>query len=850
LAEFAARLHARGVGVHYGRVQAGLSVLDDLDEQSVRPIVAGLPAGPVLCVATYDSATATVGLRRALLSIAHEERVLAPLDAADITQVVARVAGPLDQGMETEIVSAAHGWPGEAERLAAQLIEELSAGRVAAAVAQARPASQLLATAREEVASGVRELARLRARTQRAPQSDAAPGVDRIACPYKGLARYEHSDAWLFYGREAVVARLCARLVDTPFVAVVGPSGAGKSSLVRAGLLPALAAGVLPGLADAAQHLLAPGAPLPELDGLAIVVVDQFEEIFSTINDDIDDIARERYLDGLTALASRPDTRTVIVLRGDFVGACAVHARLAQLLGDGTILLGPMRPEEIRRAVEQPARRVGLHVEPALADAIMSDMRDAPGALPLMSTALVEVWQARSGNALTAAAYHRVGGVAGALARLGEAALASLDEPARSAARHILLRLADTGEGGALVRRRVPRRELGDDPQTARALTELVGRRLLTASDTGIELTHEALLTHWPRLAGWLAEDEQGRALRRHLAPAAAEWEATGRPDAELYQGARLASALDCAGERGDRLTELTDVERDFLAASRDYTDRELAEETTRADRQARARRRLVAALAAAVSLLVVAAGATWLAVSRARAAQSATKLAQYTSVSAQADRFRPIDPSLAAQLDLVAYHMRPTPQRYTTLLSTQNAALSSTLTGHTSQVFSVAFSPDGHTLASGGADTTIRLWNITDPGHPTIVGHADTNPSQFVRAAGVQSGWPHACHRQHRRDSRAMERHLQPAPPPPLLPVGASPCSTVLPEMVRLPPAARVISTRRGWVCGDAGRITCRTPSAYSAVNFSVSTPSPRESCRVNDPWGRSATTTRSLSP
>ena len=115
----------------------------------------------------------------------------------------------------------------------------------------------------------------------------------------------------------------------------------------------------------------------------------------------------------------------------------------------------------------------------------------------------------------------------------------------------------------------------------------LIDRRLLTAGDTGVEVTHEALLTHWPRLAGWLAEDEQGRALRRHLAPAAAEWDAAGRPDAELYRGARLASALDWVAERDDRLTELTRVERDFLTASRDYADRQLAEETARADRQA-----------------------------------------------------------------------------------------------------------------------------------------------------------------------------------------------------------------------------------------------------------------------
>jgi DNA-binding SARP family transcriptional activator/WD40 repeat protein len=720
VAEFAARLHARGVAVHYGRVETGLAVLDDLDDQSVRQLAADLPAGPVLCVAMYDPANATAVLRRALLATVHEERVLAPLDRADLARIVARVAGPMDAALMEEILLAAHGWPGEAERLAARLIEERSTRRVVAAVERAGPASRALAAAREEVASGVRDLTRVRAR-----HAEAAAGVEAVACPYKGLAYYEQGDAALFHGREELVARLCARLVDTAFVAVVGPSGAGKSSLVRAGLLPALAAGVLPGLADARQHLLAPGAELPALDGPAVVVVDQFEEVFAAITDDV---ARQRYLDELTALATRPGTRIVTVLRGDFVGACAAHARLAELLGDGTVLVGPMRPDETRRAVELPARHVGLHSEPALVDAIVSDMQDAPGALPLMSTALVEVWQGRSGVTLTAAAYHRAGGLRGALSRLAEAALARLDEPARAAARRILLRLAETGEGGVLVRRRVPRRELGDDPATTRALHELVNRRLLTAGDTGVEVTHEALLTHWPRLAGWLAEDEQGRALRRHLAPAAAEWDATGRPDAELYRGARLASAVDWVG---DQLAELTDVERDFLTAGRDYADRELAEEAARADRQARARRRLLAALAAAVSLLLVAAGATWLAVNRQQAASAAARQAQAHRLGALAL----VTPDLDRSLLLAVQAVRTRDDWETrgdllAVLDRSPQALRQVrgISDEAGMIEHVALTPDGSTLVAteGSGGGHVFAWNaatLAATGEPTVLG-------------------------------------------------------------------------------------------------------------------------------
>jgi DNA-binding SARP family transcriptional activator/WD40 repeat protein len=726
VAEFAGRLHALGVGVYYGRLGPGLAVFDDLevtDDPPVWQFAAGLPER-MLCAVVYDPATATARLRRALLTASPEEHPLMPLGRADITQIVTRIAGALGPADLDTLVDAAQGRPGLAEHLAAGLVAERSERRVLAAIERAHPASRALAAARAEVASGVRDLARVRT-----VRSDTAAGADRIACPYKGLARYEQSDAVLFHGRDDLVARLCARLVDTTFVAVVGPSGAGKSSLVRAGLLPALAAGVLPGLVDARQHVLAPGAPLPELDGPAIVVVDQFEEIFATITEDT---SRDTYLDRLTALATRPDTRVVVVLRGDFMGACATHPRLAELLGDGTVLVGPMRPEEIQRAVELPARHVGLTSEPALTHAIVSDMQVAPGALPLMSTALVEVWRHRAAGTLTAAAYHRAGGVSGALTRLAETAYGRLDEPARAAARRILLRLADTGEGGALVRRRVPRRELGDDPATTTALTELVNRRLLTAGDAGIEVTHEALLTHWPRLAGWLADDERGRELRRHLAPAAAEWDATGRPDSELYRGARLASALDWAG---DELAELTDAERDFLSASRDYADRELADEIARADRQTRARRRLVAALAAALSLLLVASAATWLAVNRQRAASAADRQSRAHRLGALALVTPDLDRSLLLAVQAVrTYDDWETRGDLLAVLGRSPQALRQVRGVSDAQgtIGHVGLTPDGSTVVATQGDNGGRVytWNAATlaagTGEPTVIGESD----------------------------------------------------------------------------------------------------------------------------
>lgn len=243
------------------------------------------------------------------------------------------------------------------------------------------------------------------------------------------------------------------------------------------------------------------------------------------------------------------------------------------------------------------------------------------------------------------------GTLAGLFGGLAEAAYAQLDATAQAAARLLLLRLAETGEDGVLVRRRVPRAELGADAATAQALAMLINRRLVTAGDAGTEVTHEALLTHWPRLAGWLADDEQGRQLRRHLAPAAVEWENGGRPNDELYRGARLTGALDWAAAH---LADLSETEQTFLAASRDHADRQLLDEIARGDQQARGRRRLRAALAGVVSLLLLVSAATIVAVDRQDAATQAGRQAEARRLGALALVTPDLDRSLLLAVQAV----------------------------------------------------------------------------------------------------------------------------------------------------------------------------------------------------
>ena len=265
----------------------------------------------------------------------------------------------------------------------------------------------------------------MRSRPRLAPSRLAAQGV----CPFKGLASFEPADADYFFGRERLIAELVARLVGATFLGIVGPSGSGKSSVLRAGLIPALAGGVLPGSERWRRVLIRPGErPLEELrrmfasgakdpvaealDALAaderiLLAVDQLEELFTAC-----DRTRERaaFADVLARAAADPQGRAVVAVavRADFYGRFAAYPALAERLGANHVLVGPMQASELRRAVELPAGRVGLRVEPELADALVDDVEGEPGALPLLSTALLELWQQRQDDTLTLGCLPRV----------------------------------------------------------------------------------------------------------------------------------------------------------------------------------------------------------------------------------------------------------------------------------------------------------------------------------------------------------------------------------------------------------------------------------------------------------
>ena len=349
---------------------------------------------------------------------------------------------------------------------------------------------------------------------------------------------------------------------------LTGPSGSGKSSLMLAGLAPALARrgravvaftpGADPAVAMSTARLGVPGDP--------ILLIDQFEETF-TLAGPAHDPA-----EWLAELASYAESRSpvAITLRADQMAHLTVSPDFARMAGQGVLLVAPLQGQALREAIEEPARRAGLRLEHGLVDLLIRDAEGQPGALPLLSHALVETWQRRDGGLLTVEGYVDSGGLRGAVAASADRLYESLSDAERVQLRRVMLRMVSLSDAGEPVRSRLPAAAVADDPARRRVLERLVRARLVTTDQESYELAHEALARAWPRLRSWLDESVEEQQLVRHLAASAAGWDALGRPDSELYRGARLQGATEwLAGDDADP----TPLEREFLAASQARAD-------------------------------------------------------------------------------------------------------------------------------------------------------------------------------------------------------------------------------------------------------------------------------------
>jgi WD40 repeat protein len=435
--------------------------------------------------------------------------------------------------------------------------------------------------------------------------------------------------------------------------------------------------------------------------------------------------------------------RLVVAVRADFYAACAEIPWLAERITVNQVLVGPMTDQELRRAITEPARRAGLHLERGLVDAVISEAGQEVGALPLVAHALVETWMRRKGNMMTLEGFRAAGGVGGAISQTADMTFEHrFDDAEKAASKRLFLRLVSPGEGTTDARRILARSEIEHDP-SAKVLHNVVEglteARLLTVNDETVQIAHEALLRTWPRLRDWIEESRDNLRVRQRISRAAEEWVAEGREQDRLYRGAPLLSALEWMEKNAD---QLGDVERSFIDASAASRAREKAAAESEERRRRRLRRMATSALA------ILAAGATAasaIAFLGFRDAQSNKELAEQATaeainrfsvaLGAVANELVDKDPLLALYLAAEAVARSPADSPGYDARSSLLAARAELSKGGPALLGSpysagdarvLALSSDGMLLAAGGRDGSIDLIDTRkrQPAGPPVRGH------------------------------------------------------------------------------------------------------------------------------
>jgi len=612
-----------------------------------------------------------------------------------------------------------------------------------------------------------------------APRLQAPETVNADVPPYRGLAPFREEDAQFFFGREGLIGSLLERLEKRRYLFLAGPSGCGKSSLVLAGLIPALRRGALPSsegwrflilrpgtrplrrLAEEIVKILGSSIALADLEealrrapdrvtalveqemkeaGDVVLIIDQLEELWTQCRD-----PEERDLFSSRLLAGLLSSRLILTLRADFIAFALGQPDLSRLFQNHQFLVPPLGRADLKRAIEEPARRAGLAFEPGLVDAIISDLDAQPGALPLLQTLLFELWEARQSGFLTHESYQRLGGVRDVLSRQAEAVYQGLSEDGGRLARRVLLHLVHVDEA-VTTRRRARLDEIAFSPkerdEAILVIDQLATARIVTVDrgDGGVtvELTHETLIHHWARLRRWIEDVLESLRFEQRLLTAAHEWERHGGGSQRVLEGEPLSEAEAWAKRHADRIGALV---RKFLEASRI--------ESLRRRRRRKWRDSLLAAVTAAVTgaictIILMLFAPQDIAKNRlARLNQSFLDMSKgergHVVVTSPDKRVRALafddwlwlgaadgsaDPAptvLKSPAEIRAFTFSPhgdalavaAADGSASLFDPQTADLVQRFEGHEGAINALAFRPSDQALATASEDGTLRLWDL-----------------------------------------------------------------------------------------------------------------------------------------
>ncbi|MBB5915976.1 hypothetical protein BJY24_004888 [Nocardia transvalensis] len=562
--------------------------------------------------------------------------------------------------------------------------------------------------------------------------------------PYRGLERFEEGDAALFHGRDADIERVLAAVDQRSFVAVVGGSGTGKSSLVSAGVVPrvrergmAVAAVRLTGLSttsdaqvhdggddvsallmDVVRQTVTDESRRAELieripDAGLLVFPDQFEDLAATAPAQAQDLMH-RLIDLVAAADTAGKTiRVVLTLRWEAVGEL-VDTEIASLLDGATVALAAMERDQLRDVIRGPlAHAPGVGIDADLVERLVDDTVHQPGGLPLLESALTELWEQRGSGRLTLADYHRSGGVAGAITRRADRALSRFTEPEAAAVRRLLTMVAVPARTGAgFVRSAVA---LAEHPDLHGLAGHLARERLVAVGRRSdgvviVELAHQALIDNWPTLRGWLEHDRDFRSWQQEFDSRRAEWEAAHHESGALLRGSALATAEEWLTARA---SDLSPAQRRYIQASRRVRRREVR------------RWRMVTAATAVLALVAATTAVAAYRTSQERAEQ--LRLAAGINLAKESMRLADSQPLTALQFAQAAHRHAPGNPEVEDALLYQQAALGALArftpgempTGADRILASAA--TDGAASVAVGVDGTARVQTGLREGKPVI---------------------------------------------------------------------------------------------------------------------------------